>query len=95
MLLSFRNLAHSADHIQSDHLLAPAAPVFINPSVQTLTRKQRRLVNKNPGTIMAIAKGARIAVEECQYQFHSRRWNCPIADSSHGGSIFGKILKKG
>ena len=93
--LNCRNLAHRADHVQADHPLAPQRPVFINPSVQTLTRRQLRLVNKNPGTLLAIAKGARIAVDECQFQFHSRRWNCPTADSSHGGSIFGKILRKG
>ena len=40
-------------------------------------------------------QGARLAVDECQYQFEDRRWNCPIADDSHGQSIFGKILRKG
>ena len=39
--------------------------------------------------------GARMAIEECQAQFSRRRWNCPTVDNSHGGSIFGNILKKG
>ena len=50
---------------------------------------------KNPGTIVAIAKGARMAVDECQHQFENRRWNCPVEKNGHGGSIFGKILEKG
>ena len=36
-----------------------------------------------------------MAIEECQAQFSQRRWNCPTVDNSHGGSIFGNILKKG
>jgi len=67
----------------------------MNPSLQPLTKKQRKLVAKNPGSISAVALGAQIAIKECQYQFQNRRWNCPIKDTAHGGSIFGKILKIG
>lgn len=44
---------------------------------------------------MAVMKGARMAIDECQRQFKNRRWNCPTMDNGHGGSIFGKILEKG
>ncbi|XP_064598197.1 protein Wnt-1-like isoform X2 [Liolophura sinensis] len=79
----------------SNDVLRPTEPVFVNPSLQQLTRRQRRLVTKNPGTVLAVAKGAKMAIEECQYQFHDRKWNCPTSDNTHGGSIFGKILQKG
>ena len=92
-VLCFRSLASASR--MANNLLTPTTPVYINPNSQPLTRKQRRLVNKNPGTLTAIAKGAKFAIEECQFQFRNRRWNCPTNDASHGGSIFGKILKKG
>ncbi|ELT95358.1 hypothetical protein CAPTEDRAFT_110406 [Capitella teleta] len=88
------NLAHT-QHFMSDSLLNPETPLFINPSLQPLTRKQRRLVTRNPGTSIAIAKAARMAVDECQRQFSTRRWNCPVYDASHGSSIFGKVVRKG
>nr|ALS19774.1 wnt1 [Novocrania anomala] len=80
---------------QENTLLNPNTVLYINPSLQPLTRKQRRLVTRNAGTILAIAKGARMAIQECKYQFNSRRWNCPTSDDSHGTSVFGKILQKG
>lgn len=67
----------------------------MNPSLQPLTKKQRKLVEKNPGSLIAIAQGARLAIKECQYQFRGRQWNCPVKDSNVGGSIFGKILSLG
>lgn len=79
----------------SNSLLNPNSPIYPSPSLQPLTRKQRRIVVKNRGTIIAIAKGARMAINECQYQFRNRKWNCPTSDDSHGGSVFGKILLKG
>ena len=45
--------------------------------------------------VLQCFQGARLSVDECQYQFEDRRWNCPIADDSHGQAIFGKILRKG
>ncbi|XP_013420028.1 protein Wnt-1 [Lingula anatina] len=76
-------------------LLNPSSTVLFNPSLQPLSRKQRKLVAENQGTIIAIAKGARLAVDECQHQFKNRKWNCPTSDDSHGGNIFGKIMLKG
>lgn len=89
------NLANSQDEPDQSPLLEPAAPVYMNPSLQTLTRKQRRLVSRNPGILHTIKRSAAMAAAECSYQFHSRRWNCPIEDDSHGGSIYGKIIRKG
>ena len=54
-LLIGRNLAQST-HV-SYNTVNPTTPLYVNPSLQPLTRKQRRLVTKNPGTIVAIAKG--------------------------------------
>ena len=51
----FRNLANTPA-MMSDDIYGAQTHVYINPSLQPLTRKQRRLVTKNPGTIVAIAK---------------------------------------
>lgn len=60
-----------------------------------LTKRQHKLVQKNPGSIVAVAQGALLAIKECQYQFQNRRWNCPTKDSNLGGPTFGKILNVG
>nr|CAD37164.2 Wnt1 protein [Platynereis dumerilii] len=85
------NLAYSIS--LRDNMLNEVAPIYINPSLQPLTRKQRRVVTRNPGTIVAVAKGARVAIHECQFQFRNRRWNCPTTEDGRGGSIFGDIFK--
>lgn len=91
----FRSLAKTGE--PSNDLYSPTAQahIFSSPTLLPLTKKQRRLVTKNPGTILAIAKGARMAVDECQNQFKDRRWNCPVQENGHGGSIFGKIIERG
>jgi wnt family len=93
-LFVHRNLAYTQQLMSTDPL-SPESNLFITPPVHPLTRRQLKLVTKNPGTPIAVARAARMAVEECQHQFRSRRWNCPVSESNHGGSIFGKILKKG
>lgn len=91
----FRSLAATGQ--PSNDLYSPTAQahIYSSPTLLPLTKKQRRLVMNNPGTIVAVAKGARMAVDECQYQFKDRRWNCSVEVNGHGGSIFGKIIEKG
>ena len=91
----FRSLAATGQ--PSNDLYSPTAQahIYTSPTLLPLTKKQRRLVTNNPGTIVAIAKGARMAVDECQYQFKDRRWNCSVEAGDHGGSVFGKIIEKG
>lgn len=40
--------------------------------------------------VAELARGARLGVRECQFQFRFRRWNC----SSHS-KAFGRILQQG
>jgi len=52
--------------------ISPVTPVrmYIDPATNgNLRRKQRRLVRDNPGVLAAIAKGANMAIAECQHQF--------------------------
>lgn len=43
-----------------------------------------------PEVVAELARGARLGVRECQFQFRFRRWNC----SSHS-KAFGRILQQG
>lgn len=68
----------------------------MDPSVHsTLRRKQRRLARENPGALVAVAKGANMAIIECQHQFRNRRWNCSTRNFQRGKNLFGKIVDKG
>ncbi|XP_050419344.1 protein Wnt-1 isoform X2 [Patella vulgata] len=87
---SLANIGHRTNDLRTS-----VNQLYNNPSLLPLTKRQRKLVTRNPGTIMAIAKGAKIAIDECKHQFENRRWNCPTFYDGHGGSVFGKILNKG
>ncbi|XP_041988614.1 protein Wnt-1 [Aricia agestis] len=78
--------------------LSPLSPgvLYMDPVVHaTLRRKQRRLARENPGVLSAVAKGANIAVAECQHQFKYRRWNCSTKNFLRGKNMFGKIVDRG
>ncbi|CAB3231376.1 unnamed protein product [Arctia plantaginis] len=78
--------------------LSPISPgvLYMDPAVHaTLRRKQRRLARENPGVLSAVAKGASMAVAECQHQFKYRRWNCSTRNFLRGKNLFGKIVDRG
>ncbi|KAH9487933.1 Protein Wnt-1 [Bulinus truncatus] len=79
----------------SNDLRSPLTKHNNNPSLEPLTKRQRKLVTKNPGSIVAVESGAKLAILECKHQFKNRRWNCPTNFEGHGNSIFGKIIQKG
>ncbi|XP_041776795.1 protein Wnt-1 [Anopheles merus] len=78
--------------------ISPLAPgmAYLDPAIHaTLRRKQRRLARENPGVLAAIAKGANLAINECQHQFRTRRWNCSTRNFLRGKNLFGKIVERG
>lgn len=78
--------------------ISPVTPVhvYMDPAIHaTLRRKQRRLARENPGVLAAIAKGANMAIGECQHQFRNRRWNCSTKNFLRGKNLFGKIVDRG
>lgn len=90
--VAFRTLANIG---KPSNDLRSNTQLYNSPSLLPLTKKQRKLVTKHPGTISALQNGARMAIDECKFQFRNRRWNCPTQDVGNGGPIFGKILDKG
>ncbi|KAG2467621.1 WNT1 protein, partial [Polypterus senegalus] len=66
--------------------------LVLDPSLQLLSRKQRKLIRQNPGILHAITSGLQSAMKECKWQFRNRRWNCPTTQSPN---VFGKIVSRG
>ncbi|XP_062979207.1 proto-oncogene Wnt-1 [Elgaria multicarinata webbii] len=66
--------------------------LVLDPSLQLLSRKQRKLIRQNPGILHSISSGLQTAIKECKWQFRNRRWNCP---TTPGPNIFGKIVNRG
>ncbi|OXU28445.1 hypothetical protein TSAR_016735, partial [Trichomalopsis sarcophagae] len=56
-----------------------------------LTSKQQVICVRSPPVLQAISAGARLAIEECQHQFRSARWNCTINPES-SDNIFGGVM---
>ncbi|XP_031782681.1 protein Wnt-1 isoform X2 [Nasonia vitripennis] len=56
-----------------------------------LTAKQQVICVRSPPVLQAISGGARLAIEECQHQFRSARWNCTINPES-SDNIFGGVM---
>lgn len=71
----------------------------INPStfkenckkVKFLTEIQQEICAMHHNVINAIGRGARIGIDECQYQFKMNRWNCSTYDAE-GARVFGPVL---
>lgn len=51
-------------------------PKTICHKVRRLRGKQNVICQKEPEIKKAIVQGAQMAIQECQYQFRNRRWNC-------------------
>lgn len=57
-----------------------------------LSKGQAQLCQLYKDHIPHIGRGAREGIEECQWQFKDRRWNCTTVDDS---TVFGPILVSG
>ncbi|KAJ3614780.1 hypothetical protein NHX12_018350 [Muraenolepis orangiensis] len=74
---------------------AVGSPLVMDPNsicrkTKRLAGKQAELCQTQPEIVSEVAKGARLGVRECQFQFRYRRWNC----TSHN-KYFGKVLQQG
>ncbi|XP_051564808.1 protein Wnt-6-like isoform X2 [Myxocyprinus asiaticus] len=73
---------------------AVGSPLVMDPNsicrkTKRLAGKQAELCQTQPEIVNEVAKGAKLGVRECQYQFRFRRWNC-TSQNKH----FGKILQQ-
>ncbi|NXJ78549.1 WNT4A protein, partial [Trogon melanurus] len=61
-------------------------------SLTGLVEGQIRVCQRQAEAMDAMKRGTELAVEECQHQFHSRRWNC---STLQGLQVFGKVAIQG
>ncbi|PVD24362.1 hypothetical protein C0Q70_14843 [Pomacea canaliculata] len=80
-----------AEFISQLPLHASGAGVLCD-NIPGLVVRQRRLCHLHPDVMVSLADGARLGVEECQYQFRSQRWNCTTLHRD--ASVFGKVMLK-
>ncbi|XP_072307755.1 protein Wnt-4a isoform X2 [Eucyclogobius newberryi] len=53
---------------------------------------QRQICKRSVEVMDAVRRGAQLAIDECQYQFRNRRWNCSTLESM---PVFGKVVTQG
>lgn len=58
-----------------------------------LNRRQKRICYNTTETMDAVREGAMMTISECQHQFKTNRWNCPVANNST--NVFGRIANTG
>lgn len=75
--------------------MAPGGAHVDKAILKMLRRRQQKLAVENPGVLAAIIKGANQAIQECQYQFRNRQWNCSVNNYEKGKNLFGKIVDRG
>lgn len=57
-----------------------------------LIQRQVQICKRNVEVMDAVRRGAQLAIDECQFQFRNRRWNCSTLDSM---PVFGKVVTQG
>ncbi|KAL0180747.1 hypothetical protein M9458_023153, partial [Cirrhinus mrigala] len=57
-----------------------------------LIQRQVQICKRNVEVMDAVRRGAQIAIDECQFQFRNRRWNCSTLESV---PVFGKVVTQG
>ncbi|KAL8198522.1 UNVERIFIED_CONTAM: hypothetical protein K2H54_014714 [Gekko kuhli] len=57
-----------------------------------LIQRQVQMCKRNLEVMDSVRRGAQLAIEECQFQFRNRRWNCSTLDSL---PVFGKVVTQG
>nr|AAC80431.1 AmphiWnt4 [Branchiostoma floridae] len=59
-----------------------------------LISRQVQICKRNVEVMDSVKEGARMSIEECQFQFRHRRWNCSTLINRRG-PVFGKVLEEG
>ncbi|MBN3281623.1 WNT4A protein, partial [Polyodon spathula] len=60
--------------------------------LEGLSGGQVVLCQRQWGAMESVRRGAELSIEECQYQFRARRWNC---STGSGVNVFGKVVLQG
>ncbi|XP_056398700.1 protein Wnt-4 isoform X3 [Hyla sarda] len=86
------------EHTAADKYLAKLSSVGSISEEETceklkgLIQRQVQMCKRNLEVMDSVRRGAQLAIEECQYQFRNRRWNCSTLDTL---PVFGKVVTQG
>ena len=61
---------------------AIGTPSICDQLAETLDTKQVQFCKKHPGFMLSVQTGASRAIDECKFQFRTRRWNCSTLDET-------------
>lgn len=80
---------------QKKNSLAMQKHHSLNKLRKYLNQAQIELVDRHPGSMLAVARALKMAIIECQYQMRHEAWDCPIYGFSLKPSdIFGKLMSR-
>lgn len=69
---------------------AIGTPSICDQLAETLDSKQVQFCKKHPGFMLSVQTGASRAIDECKFQFRTRRWNCSTLDETAGAATGGR-----
>ncbi|RWS14138.1 Protein Wnt-2b-A-like protein, partial [Dinothrombium tinctorium] len=89
-LMQFHELLGMPTTYQSTLELKPTNYKTYCKKLHYLVERQRELCGLNYNILQTISKGAKIGIDECQYQFQMSRWNCTTY--TNHSKVFGEIV---
>lgn len=60
--------------------------------MSTVLVLQVQICKRSVEVMDAVRRGAQLAIDECQFQFRNRRWNCSTLETM---PVFGKVVTQG
>lgn len=66
--------------------------VLFEDNMSTALLFQVQICKRNVEVMDAVRRGAQLAIDECQFQFRNRRWNCSTLETM---PVFGKVVTQG
>ena len=84
LILLIENRALSRAHAVGSAALG--TPSICDQLAETLDAKQVHFCKKHPSFMLSVQTGASRAIDECKFQFRTRRWNCSTLDDTSTSS---------
>lgn len=92
---NIHNLAHAQQTQQQKKGNSNWQSQSLNKLTKYLNQGQLRLIEQNPGSLMAVARALKMATVECHYQMRNEPWDCPIYGfSTRPTEMFGMLMSR-
>lgn len=84
---NYRTLGVGSEFDRANNLTSNDYLDYCSKSELLVGNKQRSLCKTHPKIMAIVARGLKLAVDECQSRFSKSRWNCSLAIQEHSSSI--------